>query len=142
MHITVFTDGGARGNPGPAAIGGVVYGADQQPVFEFSQYIGKATNNEAEYAAVKTALQWIVAQSASQGISQVLFKLDSLLVVQQLNKSWKIKEPRMLALAQSCWQLVQSLAQPIVFTHIPRTENKRADELVNQALDAQVANAS
>ncbi|GIK84494.1 MAG: hypothetical protein BroJett025_11160 [Patescibacteria group bacterium] len=134
MRYQIYTDGGSRGNPGDAAIGGVVYGLKKEIVFEFSKYIGVATNNEAEYTAVLTALEWALQHTT--GVEAIDFNLDSKLVVEQMNKKWKIKEPRMLVLAQKCWDLIKELGIEVTFSHVMREKNKEADLLVNQALDA------
>lgn len=143
MQLKIFTDGGSRGNPGDAGIGGVVYNEANEVIFEFSKYIGTATNNEAEYEAVKSALEWVKQFSTTQNdqiqITKIDFFLDSKLVVEQMNKKWKIKEPRMQVLAQSCWDTIVQLQLTVTFTHVLREKNKRADLLVNQALDAHTA---
>lgn len=131
--LTVFTDGGSRGNPGESAIG-IVISNEEGLLWEKGQWIGVKTNNEAEYLAVKTALKKVL-ESFSDQAEEVNFFLDSKLVVEQLSKRWKIKEPRMKILAQECWQLMSDLSGKVNFTHVPREENKRADELVNEALD-------
>lgn len=136
MQLTIFTDGGARGNPGPAAIGCVVLNLSGGVVHEISKKIGVGTNNEAEYTAVIQALIWLNEIKSDPKPSEIFFKLDSMLVVQQLGKRWKIKESRLQALAEQCWALLHQLDVPYSFRHIPRAENKRADALVNQALDA------
>ena len=136
MNLQIFTDGGSRGNPGNAAIGGVVFDQNKTIIYEFSKYIGVATNNEAEYLAVKHALNWIREFKQQQKISQITFYLDSKLVVEQINQNWKIKEPRMKALASECWKIMESLQCSTDFVHVLREKNKEADLLVNQALDA------
>lgn len=139
-ELIINTDGGSRGNPGPAALGVTVRDASGQVVYERGEVLGTATNNEAEYHAVLHSLTWLQTQLAAQpDVIKVTWKLDSKLVVEQLLKHWKIKEPRMLALAQQCWAILTQLKIATHFQHVPRAENKRADELVNQALDAAAA---
>ncbi len=133
MGIRIFTDGGSRGNPGPAAIGGVIF-LDQSIVHEFSEYIGVGTNNEAEYQAIKSALQWLNSNN-QEDADKIECYLDSKLVVEQLSRNWKIKEPRMKVLADDCWKIVDLISLPVTFHHIPREQNSEADALVNQALD-------
>lgn len=139
MQLFVFTDGGSRGNPGPSAIGGVIY-QDQKNgsvVEDFSEYLGAGTNNEAEYKALLHSLELV--QSFVETHSEVVattWHLDSKLVVEQINKNWKIKEPRMRALAEKCWSLLGSLSIEKKVVYVPRAENSVADALVNQALDA------
>ncbi|MDQ5951443.1 MAG: ribonuclease [Patescibacteria group bacterium] len=134
MTLTIHTDGGSRGNPGQAAIGVVVF-QDGTTIAELKQTIGVATNNEAEYQAVLHSLEWLANHQFSESPTEVLWKLDSKLVVEQLSKNWKIKEPRMMDLAQKCWQALNALRMQHRFIHVPRAENKEADALVNQALD-------
>lgn len=135
MTLTIHTDGGSRGNPGQAATGVVIL-QDATVLEELKQAIGIATNNEAEYAAVLASLEWLLLKTPELEPSQVIWKLDSKLVVEQLSKNWKIKEPRMRELAEKCWRQLSALPCPYKFVHIPRAENAAADALVNQALDA------
>ncbi len=136
-ELIINTDGGSRGNPGPAALGVTVQDAAGQVVYEHGEVLGTATNNEAEYQAVLHSLTWLQTHLPTQPeLTKVTWKLDSKLVVEQLLRHWKIKEPRMLALAQQCWSILAQLKVSTQFQHVPRAENKRADELVNQALDA------
>ena len=143
MVLRIFTDGGARGNPGPAATGVHIIDETGATQYDASAYLGVATNNEAEYQAFLAAATWIknrvVAESLqNQPIESLEFLLDSKLVVEQLSKRWKIKEPRMLALAQACWQLLKEINVPYTIGHIPREKNAQADALVNQALDEHI----
>lgn len=133
MELFAFTDGGSRGNPGDAGIGGAVYSSQEEIIYEFSKYIGEATNNEAEYTAISTLLEWLTSQNE---ITKVTIFLDSKLVVEQLNRKWKIKEPRLQEFANTCWKLMKQISFPIELQHIPREKNKHADMLVNRALDA------
>lgn len=148
MKITIHTDGGSRGNPGKAAVGCVIIIDDQTPK-TLGKYIGIATNNEAEYTAVITALEWLKAHKTSvfvdelkddglngENAKNVHFKLDSKLVVEQLNRNWKIKDARMGSFAKRCWELIKELGVEAVFTHVPREKNAEADAIVNQALDS------
>ena len=105
-----------------------------ETVFEIGKKIGIATNNDAEYQAFLCSLEWLV-QQPSGTIDSVSWKLDSKLVVEQLNKKWKIKEPRIQKYAQECWKHLNALSYPFTITHVLREKNKRADFLVNEALD-------
>lgn len=136
MQLEVFTDGGSRGNPGDAAIGGVVFTTDKSQLYEFSKYIGTATNNEAEYQALLHVLEWVLEFEQKESVTNAVFYLDSKLVVEQINQNWKIKEPRMRTLAGKCWEVVEKLSCDTSFVHVRREKNKEADLLVNQALDA------
>ncbi len=138
MQLEIYTDGGSRGNPGAAAIG-VVIKSGETPVYEAGKTIGIGTNNEAEYQAILHSLEWLQSQKNTLQIERITWKLDSKLVVEQLNKHWKIKEPRMLVYAQNAWKSLSELAIPYSITHIPRAQNAAADALVNQALDAAAA---
>lgn len=136
MSLTIYTDGGARGNPGEAAVGITVL-KNGQVVFEQAAYIGTATNNEAEYQAILSALEWLEAQEDRfSAETEVTFKLDSKLVVEQLKENWKIKESRLKKYANQCWEILDSLPYSVELTHVTRAENEAADALVNQALDA------
>lgn len=136
--LTIHTDGGSRGNPGPAATGVVILDPQGHLVHEFGRFMGQATNNEAEYAAVIDALNWVSAmkQSSDQAI-KLNFKLDSKLVVEQVTGHWKIKEPRLQTLNVEIQTLITKHQAPITFSYIPRAQNAAADKQVNLALDAQ-----
>ena len=134
--VTIFTDGGARGNPGPAAIG-VQYLDEKKAVLgELSEYIGEATNNVAEYAAVKRALEHLPQIFDDTKAVQVTFYLDSQLVERQLNGVYKIKDQNLKTYADAIKVLERECAS-IEYNHVRRAENKEADRLVNEALDAQ-----
>ena len=135
MKLKIFTDGGSRGNPGDAGIGIVVYNVETNKViFEHSGFIGVATNNEAEYKALLKALEWL--SENKKNTESVDFFLDSKLVVEQINKNWKIKDDRMRKFANEAWSILEKFDFKTVFLHIKREKNKEADLLVNQALDA------
>lgn len=140
MELFIFTDGGSRGNPGPAAIGGVVYKEVKEGsvVFEFSEYLGTGTNNEAEYTALLRSLKWLAEYGDLDQVTTCTWHLDSKLVVEQINKNWKIKEPRMRVFANQCWEILDSLSVEKKVMYVPRAQNAAADALVNQALDANV----
>lgn len=126
----LFTDGGARGNPGPGAIGVVLKDEAGELVYEASQYIGPSTNNEAEYKALLHGLQ-VVKQKE---FDEVSCNLDSELVVKQLNGQYKVKNENLKILFDEIKKLQLEMPN-ITFTHIPREKNKLADKLVNNALD-------
>jgi ribonuclease HI len=136
MNLHAYTDGGSRGNPGDAGIGGVVFTEDKSLVYEFSKYIGVGTNNEAEYSALLHVLEWALEFQEKEKFVNAIFHLDSKLVVEQINQNWKIKEPRMRALAVKCWDIIAKIDCKTSFVHVRREFNKDADLLVNQALDA------
>lgn len=129
----LYTDGGARGNPGPAGIGFVLF-EDDQNIYEFKKYIGECTNNVAEYMALITALMY----ASQKEIKNVKCFLDSELVVKQLNGLYKVKHKDMIQLYNKVQELVK-LFDKVTFANIPREQNKIADSLVNQALDEQIS---
>ncbi|MDP2598222.1 MAG: ribonuclease HI family protein [Candidatus Liptonbacteria bacterium] len=131
QKIVAYTDGGARGNPGPAAIG-VVVGEK-----EYSEYIGEHTNNRAEYEAVVFALKKIkqLIGKTKAKEAEVEVRMDSELVVRQLTGKYKILEEDLQPLFLEVWNLRLDFKN-VDFVHIPREQNKKADKLVNRALDA------
>jgi len=133
MKLDIFTDGGARGNPGPAAIG-VFIKKDKTVIVKFGKRIGRATNNEAEYQALIFALKYIQENFLSEDLF-LNFYLDSQLVVNQLNGKYKIKEKRLAELANFIRSLENKFSKKIFYKYIPREKNKEADFLVNKALD-------
>lgn len=142
MHypeITIYTDGGARGNPGPAAIGVTALTGTGETIFEISEIIGHETNNVAEYTAVIQALKHL--QQYDINTEKLTFILDSELIVRQILGSYKVKEPTLKGLNQIVKRLIRELIEKhglktINFQNVRRGNNKRADQLVNQALDA------
>lgn len=132
MSIVVFTDGGARNNPGSAGAGVVIY-QDGEKKVEMAHFLGeKQTNNWAEYEAVVIALGKLLEMGLRD--HDIQFKLDSQLVVEQIKGNWKIKEPTLKSQVEKVQGLLKDF-RTVTFTHIPREENKEADKLVNQAID-------
>ena len=137
MKLTIYTDGGARGNPGPAGIGVVILDEEGKTVKEIAEYIGETTNNQAEYTAVVRALQEckkLFGEKLRETSIEV--RMDSELVVRQLSGLYKVKEAGMKEQFARVAKLRLEDAPHIIFTHVRREKNKRADELVNQAIDA------
>jgi len=130
--IKMYTDGGARNNPGPAAIGVWIPTLDKK----YSEYIGEKTNNVAEYEALVFGLKKIRSLIGKETAKETEVEccLDSELVVKQLNHEYKIKEDYIKDYFITIWNL-QIDFRKITFRHIMRDENKVADALVNQALD-------
>lgn len=132
-QITIHTDGGSRGNPGPAALG-VAMGA---PISKgYSKYLGKKTNNEAEYEAVIFALaklKGLLGKKKCETL-KVIFKMDSDLAVQQLSGKWRIEGKTVIPLFVKIHNLRLDFGE-LEFHHVPREENKEADKLVNQELN-------
>lgn len=135
----IHTDGGARGNPGPAGIGVVINGLAETK--KYGEYIGEATNNEAEYQAVIFALKklkQLIGKEKSKSEAEVEIHLDSKLLTSQLNGEYKIKEKRLQKLFLEVWNLKQDFKK-VSFKNIPREDNRGADKLVNQALDKELS---
>ncbi len=129
--IIIYTDGGARGNPGPAGAGVVII--DGETVFEFKKYLGTPqTNNWAEYEAVVLAL----TEAKQLGFSgrPVEVRMDSKLAVEQILGNWKIKEPTLKPQVAKVRALLTDFPT-YHFVHIPREANSEADRLVNEAID-------
>lgn len=129
--IVVNTDGGARGNPGPAAAGVVIQ--HDGKTTEVKQYLGeRQTNNWAEYEAVVIAIGMLL-ELGLRG-RDVEFRLDSKLVVEQVQGNWKIKEPNLKEQVAKVRGLLKDFGA-VTFSYVPRADNKEADRLVNEALD-------
>lgn len=133
MKLTIYTDGGSRNNPGPAATGIVIKDEKGNTVAAYGEYLGTQTNNFAEYSAIISALK----KAKSLGADEVECIADSLLVVEQLNRKWKVKEPTLQKLFVEAWNLLQQFKK-VKIKHILRAGNKEADAEVNKVLDAQV----
>jgi len=136
QKMTIFTDGGARGNPGPAAIGVVMYDENDNEMSTLSECIGDATNNVAEYKAVVRALEHTATLVDDTKAVKITLKLDSQLVERQLNGAYKVKDAGMKELHTVATELIGQYSS-VEFIHVKRELNKVADKLVNQALDAQ-----
>lgn len=130
-RLWIHTDGGARGNPGPAAIGIVIKTPAGEVVAAWGKTIGETTNNQAEYQALEAALE----KAKELGADHVDCYLDSLLVVQQVKGEWKVKEASLKPNVDRVRALARQFAK-VTFNHVPREQNAEADELVNEALDA------
>jgi len=129
-RATIFADGAARGNPGPASIGIIIKNEQGKLIASVSQRIGTTTNNQAEYMAIITALE----KAISLGARQVDLYSDSELVVRQINGRYRVKKAALKPLYQRAKQLQNSL-EGFTITHIPREQNAEADNLANRALD-------
>ena len=129
-RAVIYADGASRGNPGPAAIGVVIKDERGRLITSISQRIGKATNNQAEYRAIIAALE----EAITLGAKQVDIKMDSELVVKQINGEYRVKKATLKSLYQQVKQLQGSL-EDFTITHILRQQNIEADKLANKALD-------
>ena len=131
MKATLHTDGGARGNPGPAGIGAVLYGESGEEIGFVSQSLGPTTNNVAEYKALIAGL----GMALDRGVTDIEVKCDSQLVVSQVQGEWKIKSDQLRSLAAKAEILLRKFDRWSL-THVRRESNARADELANDAMDA------
>ena len=128
---TVFADGASRGNPGPASIGAVVYDPEGREVHTVSRRLGRATNNEAEYQAAIAGLEAALAL----GADHVQLRMDSELIVRQLQFRYKVRHPRLQPFFHRLIEL-RNRFDSFDVAHVPRVQNKRADQLANLALDS------
>lgn len=133
MSVVIYTDGGARGNPGPAGAGAVVY-HNAQKVSEIKKYLGpRQTNNWAEYEALALALEEV--KRLGLGDQELEVRMDSELIVKQMKGEYRVKEPSLKPQHAAVQALVAHFPR-VLFVHVPRTENKEADRLVNEAIDS------
>ena len=133
MKATLYADGGSRGNPGPAASGAVLYGEDGAVLREIGTFLGVATNNVAEWTALIEGLK----AALEAGVDELAIRMDSELVVRQLEGRYKVKHPGLIPLHAEAKALVRKLAH-VDIAHVRRKENAAADAVVNQVLDAHV----
>ncbi len=131
-RATLYTDGGARGNPGPAAIGFVLSEVGSLPI-SYKEYIGTGTNNQAEYRALLAG----VSRAKEEGIQELQCYLDSELVVKQVRGEYRVKNEDLQELLAKIKKVLPSFSS-ITFEHVPRSKNAKADKLVNEALDAEM----
>ena len=134
--IIIYTDGGSRGNPGPAGMGVVIANEKGKMMKEYSGFLGVKTNNEAEYEAVIFGLKKIKALLGKEKIknTEIEFRLDSELVSRQLEGFYKIENEKLAPLFLKIWNLKMDFGK-IYFKHIPREQNREADGLANEAMD-------
>lgn len=130
MRATLHTDGGARGNPGPAGIGYVLV-LDGGELLEEGAYIGEATNNQAEYTALLRGME----RAYTEKVDHLVCYLDSELLVRQLTGRYRVKDAKLKPLFVQAQELRRRFVS-VEFHHIVREKNKHADRLVNAALDA------
>lgn len=131
-NLSIFCDGGARGNPGPAASAFVVFDS-KDIIFKDAKYLGKATNNEAEYNSLLMALEWLVGNSG--GEDKVSITLDSQLVYKQVIGEYKIKSDKLKPLIIKVKKLEKEVGSLVSYHWSPRSANTTADLLVNKKLD-------
>lgn len=135
--LIIYTDGGSRGNPGPAAIGIVIKNEKGETLKRYGEVVGKKTNNEAEYEAVILALKKVKQLFGGEKMANIALeiRMDSELVQRQLSGLYKIEEEKLFRPFIAIWNLKMNFGK-IIFRHIPREQNKEADRLLNEAFDA------
>lgn len=131
MKLFLYTDGGSRNNPGPAATGIVIKDEQENVLAAYGEYLGTQTNNYAEYSAMISALK----KAHELGATEVACIADSKLVIEQLKGNWKVKEPTLQKLWLQAWNLLQKFKK-YSLAHTLRAGNKEADAEVNKILDA------
>ncbi len=140
MTLNINTDGGSRGNPGLAACAFVIKTDQGNLITEQGRLLGTTTNNTAEYEGVISALSWVLDSSQAKSLKEewnsINFFLDSLLVVNQLNGIYKIKEKHLASLHQKIITMINQAPIPITFKYVPRSQNQEADTFLNRLLDA------
>jgi ribonuclease HI len=134
MSITIFTDGGARGNPGPAGAGAAIYKGEKE-IGHVSKFLGVQTNNWAEYEALRLALETAHKLLGSPVTTLVTVKMDSELIVKQMKGEYRVKDPELKKQNERVRLLILESFPKIEFVHVRREMNARADELANDAMD-------
>jgi len=133
--LNLFSDGGARGNPGPAGAAAIVTDEHGKTLDQFCAFLGKATNNEAEYAGLLLGIERamrVCGKDCPQYTLNVF--MDSELLVKQMRGEYKIKDPELQSFAIKVQGLRKDFAK-VTFSHIPRAKNSETDALVNEAID-------
>ena len=133
MSVVIFTDGGARGNPGPAGAGAVIL-KDGEEIGHVSKFLGIQTNNIAEYEALFLALETAhkILGSPLQGVT---VKMDSELIVKQMKGEYRVKNPGLKIQHQKIKEIISEGFPRITFMHVRREQNERADAYANEAMD-------
>lgn len=129
--ITIYSDGGSRGNPGPSAAGFVMVNGNNETIAQGGEYLGVTTNSQAEYHGVRIGLE----KALEMGYKQIDFKIDSMLVVNQMNGVYKIKNRELWPINERIRELVAKFNR-VRFSHVKREFNQLADGMVNRTLDA------
>ena len=134
--IIIYTDGGSRGNPGPAALGVAIYDAKSHPIKLYGEKLGTKTNNEAEYMAVVSGLKKVKALFGKDKVKKmhVEIRMDSELVKKQLSGEYRTEQEHLFPFFMAIWNLKLDFAS-VTFVHIPREKNREADRMVNETLD-------
>lgn len=131
-HLNLYTDGGARGNPGPAAAGYIIKTDNNEIIDRGNKYLGESTNNQAEYNGLILGLNKVKELK----VKEVSVFMDSELIVYQLQRKYKVKNPELAILFVKVWNIILGFSK-VEFKHVVRALNKEADAEVNKALDQQ-----
>lgn len=138
MNVKAYVDGGSRGNPGQAALGFYIEDEDGREIVSMGKKLGIATNNIAEYSAIVAALNWIQENKDKRGIKSAHLCMDSQLAYSQIVGYYKIKNSGLRELFFLVKQKEAEIGFPISYSHVPREQNKKADRMVNLALDNKI----
>lgn len=130
LTATLYTDGGSRGNPGPAGCGGIIYDVENQEIDRFHRFLGERTNNYAEYRGMIIGMQLALKRD----VTDLTVYMDSKLAIEQMSGNWKVKHPQMRILWQEAKALEESF-NTVDYQHVRREKNTVADELANLAMD-------
>jgi len=133
--IAIFTDGGARGNPGPAALGVFIEDENHRELAKIGRKIGETTNNVAEYSAIVEGFNWALINKEKLAIETINFYMDSQLAYSQLTGLFKVKNPKIREFVFQIKQKEAEIKIPVYYSHVPREKNTKADLMVNLALD-------
>lgn len=136
-YLKIYFDGGSRGNPGPSAVGAVVYDKNDNIVEEIAEYIGQCTNNVAEYRALEKVLDVIKKYKNNYNVRRIIINTDSKLVHNQLKKIWKIKDENLFEIYKRILKRLKDY-ELVDLRLVPREQNIAADRLVNVALDREI----
>jgi ribonuclease HI len=134
-RLKVFTDGASRGNPGESGIGIIIYDENDNIIKKWNEYIGKGTNNQAEYLAIIKSIDLLKEIKQTMPVEFVVFHADSELMVKQLRLEYKVKDEGLKSLFKKFNTEINSLKIPYTIKHVERKLNKEADKLANQGID-------
>lgn len=135
IDFTIYSDGGARGNPGEAAYGFLIFDKNKKLIFKTGKRIGVATNNVAEYMGIISSLAWIDENVKEKNILIKAF-VDSELIAMQLSGVYRVKDKKLKELFTKAKNLENKIEAKMLYVSIPRDQNSQADQLVNKALDS------
>ncbi|MEO8514921.1 MAG: ribonuclease HI family protein [Ignavibacteria bacterium] len=134
-RLKVFTDGASRGNPGESGIGIIIYDDNDNIIKKWNEYVGKGTNNQAEYLALIKSIELLKELKQTTDIEFVVFHADSELMVKQLKLEYKVKDEGLKSLFKKFNIEIENLKIPYTIKHVERKLNKEADKLANEGID-------